>query len=328
MNEKIEVLKKANLKNYCTFKIGGVAKIVFIVHSTQQLYKVCFMCEIHMLKYKVIGLGANLLFDDYGFNGVIIVNKSHKIRFYKNCVFVDSGVNLSNLILNCCNKGLGGIENLIGIPSTVGGAVVNGLGAFNVDFANFVEYVDCLTENGQQIRLKNSACRFGYRTSIFKQKNYILLRVKLKLNVSNFKTIKQNMLIAFQKKSATQPLENFSAGSVFKRFFIDTKNKQFNSNSFIKNNITKNSICYNENNITKNEKFFEANQIIPAKIIDKLGLKGLSVGGAMVSTKHAGFIINTGNATSKDVKTLIELINQKVQLVYGFTLPLEIEIVK
>ena len=334
LKNKIEVLKNESLKNFCTFKIGGNAKIIFITHSTRQLNKVCIVCKIHNIKFKIIGLGANLLFDDCGFNGAIIVNRSNKIRFEKNCVFADSGVNLSSLILSCCNKNLGGIENLIGIPSTIGGAVVNGLGAFGVEFSNFVGYVECLNEFGQKIRLKNADCKFGYRTSIFKEKSYILLRVKLKLNFLNSKTIKQNMLICLNKKSATQPLENYSAGSVFKRFSIAkenelknciscNENEQFNNREFINNNLIKN-VKLNE----MNEKINAKSEIIPAKIIDELGLKGLKVGGAMVSKKHSGFIINTGNATSKDVKSLIDLINKKVKSVYGFTFPLELEIVK
>ena len=130
------------------------------------------------------------------------------------------------------------------------------------------------------------------------------------------------MLVCLQKKSATQPLENFSAGSVFKRFFVDEKNSHINSKNFIDNNPTE-----NENHEMKSNNNYETSQIIPAKLIDELGLKGLFVGGAMVSKKHAGFIINTGNATSQDGKNLIELINEKVKSIYGFTLPLEIEIV-
>lgn len=293
---EIEVFKNAELSNFCTFKIGGKAKYLFVVYSGKQLEKVYLHCKTHNIQVKVIGLGANLLFDDSGFDGAIIVNKTDKILFRKNCVWVDSGVAVSALISACEARGLGGIEKLVGIPSTVGGAVVNGLGAFGVEFNNFVEYVVCLDENGRRFKLKNSACKFGYRTSIFKEKNFVILRVKLRLNFCDGKTIKSNMIFAAKQKSASQPLDYPSAGSVFKRFYIDENTKR--------------------------------REIVPAKIIDGLGLKGLAVGGAMVSPKHAGFIINTGKASSKDVKSLIGLINQKVQAAYGFALPLEIEIVK
>lgn len=297
--KEILVLKNVNLANFCTFKLGGKAKFVCLVFSCIQLNNVCLYCITHNLKFKVIGLGANLLFDDAGFNGVIIVNKTSKILFKNNCVFLDSGVVLASLIVECVKRGLAGIEKLAGIPSTIGGAVVNGLGAFGVEFCNFVEYVECLNLNTlKKIKLKNSACKFGYRTSIFKSGQFLILRVKLKLNFGNIETIKSNMLAAIKQKAATQPLNHPSAGSVFKRFYIENK---------------------------KTNKFKQ--EFIPAKIIDELGLKGLAVGGAMVSTKHAGFIVNTGAATSGNVLTLIEKINQKVQAAYGFTLPLEIEIV-
>ncbi len=367
-NGEIEVFKNVELKNFCTFKVGGKAKLLFIVHSTNALNNIYNYCKIHNMKFKIIGFGANLLFDDSGFDGAIIVNQASKILFKKNCVYADSGVAVSALISVCAARGLGGIEKLAGIPSTVGGAVVNGLGAFGVEFNNFVEYVVCLNEKGKIVKLKKSACGFGYRTSKFKQKNFVILRVKLKLNLDDEKFIKENMLSALKQKSATQPLNYPSAGSVFKRFFV---NKIENNNSYKLYKIDKNNNCddykskknvkkeqinlsnnYNESykdniicsidkntqdfsNINKfsnksetNEKSLFNSEIVPAKIIDELGLKGLAVGGAMVSTKHAGFIVNTGNATSQDIKTLIDLINQKVQADYGFTLPLEIEIVE
>lgn len=386
LNE-IEVFKNADLKNFCTFKIGGKAKYVFIAKTTDALNKVFNYCKIHNIKFKIIGFGANLLFDDCGFNGAIIVNRASKILFRKNCVYADSGVAVSALISACAARGLGGIEKLAGIPSTVGGAVVNGLGAFGVEFNNFVEYVVCINDKGKIVKLKNSACGFGYRTSKFKQKNFIILRIKLKLNFADENEIKANMLSAFKQKSATQPLNYPSAGSVFKRFFVnkiennnsykdktdkqdnlnyeynnsnkdkidvqidkhDNLNAYNNSNKLYKidknyncndcknNKIAQINLSYDYNNIyidsytdSLNEKplFNSEQEIVPAKIIDELGLKGLKVGGAKVSTKHSGFIINTGNATSKDILNLIDLINQKVQATYGFTLPLEIEIVK
>ena len=361
---EIEIFKNVELKNFCTFKIGGKAKYIFIVHSINALSDVLSYCKTHNIKNKIIGFGANLLFDDNGFDGAIIVNKSNKILVRKNCVYADSGVAVSALISASTELGLAGLEKLVGIPSSAGGAVVNGLGAFGVEFNNFVEYVICLNENGKVVKLKNSACEFGYRTSKFRQKHFVILRVKLKLSFGSKKTIKANMLAAIKQKSATQPLNYPSAGSVFKRFFVEKKvenkiknnnsykdkidrqdnfyenkqdnlnyeNKQENLNYQYNNSsklykIDKNSNCNDYKNKENEKSLLTEQLIVPAKIIDELGLKGLSVGGAMVSTKHAGFIVNTGNATSKDVKRLIDIINQKVQAAYGFALPLEIEIV-
>ncbi len=278
----------ADLKKYCTFKIGGKAKYVVEVYNIPALINVCYKCKLHNIKYKAIGLGANLLFSDAGFDGVIIVNKASQIMFRKTNVYATSGVVVSNLISKCIEHNLSGLEYLAGIPSTVGGAITNSLGAFNADFANFVEYVVCLDLNNFKIvKLDNSQCQFGYRTSIFKSGNFIILKTKLKLQHLDKAKIKENFLVALNKKISTQPLNYPSAGSVFKR-----------------------------------------TDVIPAKLIDELGLKGLRTNGASVSTKHAGFIINEGGASSSDVIDLINKIKAKVKKAYQVDLPLEIEIVE
>ncbi len=278
----------ASLKNYCTFKVGGTAKHLIEVYNTDALIKVCYKCKLHNIKYKVIGMGANLLFDDFGFDGVIIVNKTKHVLFKKNCVYASSGVNISNLIVKCLNRSLGGFEKLIGIPATVGGATVNSLGAFDTNFTDFICQVKCLEIATGKIKiLTNEKCKFGYRDSIFKAGEFIILSVKLNLNFMQQEIIKRNMQQALKRKTTSQPLNCPSAGSIFKR-----------------------------------------TSIIPAKVIDELGLKGLRVGGASVSTKHAGFIVNDGNASAADIVKLIEIIKQKVKNAYNVILPVEIEIVK
>jgi len=343
-----------SLKDFCTFRIGGKAKFLFIAKDINTLIKVCSFAKAHNIKYKTIGLGANLLFDDLGFNGLIIVNKTNKILFRKastkeasyensksinssydltpltsqpsseinnlcynrndkchdadfnNCdnscnnlvisdktnscfAFVDSGVNVTSLIMKCYMRSLSGFERLAGIPSTVGGAVVNSLGAFDTNFSDFVEYVECYHKNDltKKLRLSHDECQFGYRTSLFKSGEYIITKVKLKLNVDNPSMIRKRITEAIEKKKTTQPLDYLSAGSVFKR-----------------------------------------TNIIPAKAIDELGLKGTKIGGAEISTKHAGFIVNIANATSEDVKQLISLIQQKVKSATNEEIEPEIEFVE
>lgn len=282
----MEIKTNISLKDYCTFKIGGKAKYLIIASNRQELINAVKLCKEKSIKYKVIGLGANLLFDDLGYNGAIIVNRSNKIRFYKNSVFMDSGVNVSNLISKCIKKNLSGIEKLIGIPSTVGGAIVNGMGAFDVNFFDYVDYVEVLDNNLLNIlKLKKEHCKFGYRTSVFKTDKRIIVGAKLNLN-TNYCQIKQNMLEALSKKIASQPLNQASAGSVFKR-----------------------------------------TDVVPAKIIDELGLKGKKINDACISNKHAGFIVNLGSATSKDVKELIQFIGCYVNKTHNILLEKEIEYV-
>ena len=169
------------LKNYCTFKIGGKAKFLFICLNKQNLINVCKFCNQHNIRYKIIGLGANLLFDDNGFDGAIIVNKSNKLYVKNNFVYAESGIPIAQLINHCAKKNLGGMENLAGIPATLGGAIFNNLGAFNTQICDFVEYVEVVQKNelNKTIKLSKNECGFGYRHSIFSENNYIITKVKL-----------------------------------------------------------------------------------------------------------------------------------------------------
>lgn len=286
--KNIELIKNADLKNFCTFKIGGKAKFLYIVKNNNQLINVCKYLTNHNIKYKIIGLGANLLFDDNGYNGAIIVNKSNKIIFKNNSVFVDAGVNITGLIMKCCLRSISGLEALSGIPSTLGGALVNNLGAFDCCIADFIEYVECYSKRNlnKKLILKNEDCQFNYRNSIFKSNDYIITKVKLNLKTDTPTLIQQRIKHYIEKKKSTQPLNYPSAGSIFKR-----------------------------------------GNIIPAKVIDELGLKGTRIGGAEISTKHAGFIVNTNSATSTDVKKLINLIKTNVYNSIGENLETEIEFV-
>ena len=286
----IHVLKNEDLKKYCTFKIGGTAKYVFICHSTTDLLDTLFFSIKTKHKFKVIGFGANLLFSDEFYDGIIIVNKSSEIEFFNTKVKVDSGVAVSSLINKCAELNLSGLENLSGIPSTVGGGVFNNLGAFDCEFSNFVEGVECYNTNNlkDKIYLNKKDCKFSYRDSLFKHSNLIITKVILNLKKDDKTLIQKRIIDTIKKKAETQPLNLPSAGSVFKR----------------------------------NE------EIIPAKIIDELGFKGAQFGSAQVSEKHAGFIVNLGNATSFQVKKLIEEIETQVEEKLNISLEKEIEFVE
>lgn len=287
--DNFEFQTDVNLKDFCTFHIGGKAKFLFVANTSKELIDVCLFAKAHNIKYKVIGLGANLLFDDLGYDGLIIVNKTNEILFRKNYVYASSGINVTNLIMKCYLRSLCGFERLIGIPSTVGGAVVNSLGAYETNFSDFVEYVEYYHKNDltKKLKLNRDECKFSYRTSLFKSGEYIITKVKLKLNYDDKNLIKQRIDNAIQKKTETQPLDKPSAGSVFKR-----------------------------------------TNIIPAKVIDEMGLKGTKIGGAEISTKHAGFIINSHSATSENVKELIKLIQEKIKTATNEHLDPEIEFVE
>ena len=279
--------KNVDIKDFCTFKIGGKVRHLFIVHSTQTLLNVCFYCKIHNIKYKIVGLASNLLFPKR-YNGAIIVNRSHSFMFRKNHLYLDSGITLSNVINMCLNKDLSGLENLSAIPSTIGGAVVNNTGAFSCEIKDIIDYVEVYDRRTfKKKRLYNSDCNFSYRVSIFKSNDYIITRIKLNLTPMPKNMIKEKILSIIDKKVSTQPMDYPSAGSIFKR-----------------------------------------GKLLPAKIIDELGLKGIRYNDAQISNKHAGFIINLKNACSDDVMHLVKLINNIVYKIYKMKFKLEIELVK
>ena len=278
----------ADLKKFCTFKIGGKAKHLFIVYSITTLLDVCSICNSHNIRYKIIGQGSNLLFDDRGYDGAIIVNKSEGFIFRKTYVYCDAGVNINVLINASMNKNLSGLEFFAGIPSSIGGAIVNSLGAFDHQISDLVEEVICYRKADpiKRIILSKEDCKFGYRSSIFKDDKFIITRVKLKLTTDEKSIILDRMKKCLNRKLMTQPIDKCSAGSIFKH-----------------------------------------STLIPAKIIDDLGLKSTRIGDAEISNKHSGFIINKKNATSMDVQNLIRYINDIVYQKYNQKLELEIEIV-
>lgn len=275
-----------NLQNYCTIHIGGNAEYLYEAQDTDKLKQAYKLCKLHNIRYKVIGLGANLIFNDLGFDGAIIVNRTNKITRRKNHLYIDSGTPISMVVNYCYLHGLSGLENLAGIPSTLGGGIVNNLGANTCEIGNFIDYIICINNNGKIIKINKNKCNFSYRNSVFKTNNFIILKAKLNLNYDEKEQIKQRIIANINKKINSQPMNLPSAGSVFKR-----------------------------------------GAIIPSLEIDKLGLKGTKIGGAMISTKHAGFIVNTGNATSKNVLDLINLIKEKVKSCLSAELELEVEFV-
>lgn len=284
----LEIYKNYSLKNLSTFKIGGNADLVFVCHTNNSILSCVRYCKRHKIKFKIIGLGANLLFSDDGYKGAIIVNKTNNIKFENFSVTADSGVSVGNLINKCYLRNLSGLENLAGIPATVGGAVVNNLGAFNTTISEFIDWVEAVDlTNLNRLSFNKNECDFNYRHSIFQDNKYLILKVKFTLNKDSQSQIHDRITTAIHKKVSTQPLNYPNAGSIFKR-----------------------------------------GEIIPAKVIDELGLKGVRVGDAEISTKHSGFIVNLSNATSEDVKSLIDLINDKVKEKFNTTLTPEIEFVE
>lgn len=276
-----------DVKKLNTFKVGGKAKIIVNIFNIKQLLTFLSLIKKYKLKYKILGNGSNLLFSNKTYKGVLVKLKGDflKIKNYNNEVICGSSVNLFVLNKFLCDNCLKGLEWSYGIPGTVGGAVIMNAGAYGGEFKDVITKVYVLY-NGKLKIINNKLCNFEYRNSIFKKdKNYIILYAKLTLNKGDKKEIKCIQQEYLNKRVNSQPLQYPSAGSVFLR----------------------------------------QGEIIPAKLIDEAGFKGFKIGGAMVSDKHAGFIVNFNNAKQKDIKKIIDKISKKIYNDKKIKLTTEIE---
>ncbi|MDO5381905.1 MAG: UDP-N-acetylmuramate dehydrogenase [Eubacteriales bacterium] len=272
---------------HTTFKIGGVADYFVTPSSVDELQSVITFLKKSDIVYFIIGNGSNLLVSDDGFRGVIIqLNDT-----FDGCEFIDdttvevmAGMLMSRLGNRLAKKGIGGFEFATGIPGTIGGAVRMNAGAYGGEMKDIVVSAKVLDSDCNLMEISADKLEFGYRTSSIVKNNYTVVSVVLKLEKDEPDKIKARIKELSVKRREKQPLEYPSAGSTFKR---------------------------PEGNFA-------------AKLIEDAGLKGASVGGALVSTKHAGFVVNKGGATAKDVCELTDRIKQEVMTKFGVKLELEV----
>ncbi len=282
-----EARKYEPLSKHTTFKIGGVADTYVKVTSLSKLSTILKECRESDIDYMIIGNGSNILASDDGYRGVVIRldGDFRKIALVDDdTVYCGAGATLAALCKFALNNGLSGLEFAWGIPGSVGGAVFMNAGAYGGEMKDVVYSVNHLTKNGEPGRTEKDALQFGYRTSVYRQSNAIITGATLKLRKDNPEDIRARMDDYLGRRSSKQPLEYPSAGSVFKR---------------------------------------PAGAYAGA-LIEQCGLKGHSHGGAQVSEKHAGFIINKANANANDVKSLIREVQTKVYDETGYNLECEL----
>lgn len=281
-----QILVDEPLKNHTSFKIGGIADFVVLPTTLEEVVKLALYFKESGVKNFVLGNGTNVLADDKGFAGVVMViaNNYNGISADKNTLQVLAGTGLDHTAAFACASGLKGLEEASGIPGTLGGAVIMNASAFGFETSQVVAGVLAMVD-AKITYFTNKECNFAYRKSVFNElKNVIILRVDLNLEHGQAEELLAKREEIVLKRKANQPLEYPSAGCVFKRL----------------------------------------DGVIVSKLIDEQGFKGVSVNDAQVSTKHAGFIINTGNATSHDVKLLIKQL--KTQIYANCNVQLEEEI--
>lgn len=285
---KIE--KEVFMSKYTTYKVGGLATAIIYPKTVEKLVTLIKLLRKYKIKFKVIGNGSNLLFSDKKYNGIIIkLNCFDEIKFIDNKIVVGAGYQLIRLSALAAKNGLTGLEFASGIPGTVGGAVFMNAGAYKSDMGYVVRSVKVLTPENEIINLTNKEMNFHYRSSLLqKYPGYICLEVTLRLKHGKKEEIEKLIKDRRKRRMETQPLEYPSAGSVFR-------------------------------NPSPEE---------PAgKIIEELGLKGLTKGGAEISGKHANFVVNTGGASAADIKYLIEYAKKTVKESRNIDLKVEQEFV-
>lgn len=278
-----------NMAAHCTFRCGGNAELFVIPGSIDELVAVVKACRENNIDYLVIGNGSNLLVRDEGYKGVIIEVNS-RISFVDvvgEDIIADAGAKLSTVALTAMENDLTGFEFAHGIPGNIGGAVMMNAGAYGGEMKDVLKWVKVIDENGDIITLDASQLEMGYRTSIIEKKGYIVLQVRIGLDIGYSDDISMIMQMFMQKRKASQPLEYPSAGSTFKR----------------------------------PEGYFAG------KLVEDAGLRGYRVGGAMVAEKHCGFVINYDNATATDVLNLIKDVQKIVKEKFDVNLEPEVRII-
>ena len=282
------------LSSHTSFKIGGAAGIWFEPRDMKDLRRAVIFAKNNKVPSFIIGNGSNILARDNGFNGMVINLASDyfkQVKLTGASVRVGGGFSLPKLVRLCCERGLGGLESMVGIPGTIGGAIyMNAGGWTNPIFRNIGESITSLKvigRDGHTKTLKKYDIKFGYRSSGLE--NYVILEAVLKLKKSSSEMLVSSAGRFLKMKREKQVLDIPSAGCIFK----NPPGCQFT--------------C--------------------AQMIDMLGLKGKRMGGAEVSTRHANFIVNTGGAGSKDVLDLAELIRTRVRENYGVELEMEVKVI-
>lgn len=275
------------MSKHTTFRVGGPADYFVVPRTVDEVRSVVRLCRESEVPYYVLGNGSNLLVSDRGYRGVIlqIYKEMSAIYIEDTQIRVQAGALLSKVGSQALAASLTGFEFASGIPGTIGGAVVMNAGAYGGELKDILKSVTVLTPEGEVLTLQKDELELGYRTSILAKKSYIALEAVISLAKGEQSAIKARMDELRERRTTKQPLEYPSAGSTFKR----------------------------------PEGYFAG------KLIQDAGLRGFTVGGAQVSEKHCGFVINKGDATASDVWELMRQVTEIVKEKFGVTLEPEVK---
>lgn len=285
---KVEQVKKDEpMKIHTTFRVGGPVSYFVTPETEEEIAKVIEVCTQENVPYYIVGNGSNLLVSDQGYEGVIIqiYKQMNQVEITENEIHAQAGALLSMIANRAMEAELTGFEFAAGIPGTLGGACVMNAGAYGGEMKDVLETVNVLTRDGDVKTLTKDELELGYRTSVIAKKDYIVLSAVIRLENGKKEEIKAVMDDLKEKRITKQPLEYPSAGSTFKR----------------------------------PEGYFAG------KLIQDAGLRGFQVGGAQVSEKHCGFVVNKDQATAADVMNLMNQVSDKVYEMSGVRLEPEVK---
>ena len=283
-----QILRKELMSRHTTFAIGGPVDALLIPSNVEELKRILLFCSEKSVPYIALGNGSNLLVRDKGIRGIAIkLNELAEIEIHNHEIQAQAGVCLRKLAYYAAENSLSGLEFAEGIPGSLGGAVIMNAGAYGGEMKNVLLDCSFLDIDGQIKNYSAEKTQFGYRTSIFQDSKVIIISARLSLKYGQRDEILKYMNDLHERRRNQQPLDDPSAGSVFR----------------------------------------QPGKYSAGQLIDKLGLKGHAIGGAEVSTKHAGFIINRGNSTAQDVLNLINYIKKRVYAEENVDLQTEIKVV-
>ncbi|MDZ5725253.1 UDP-N-acetylmuramate dehydrogenase [Acetobacterium sp. K1/6] len=282
------IKKNEPMKNHTSFQVGGPADLFLMPQSREELKAVLEICKKSEKPVYIMGNGSNLIVRDKGFSGIIINTKAlNQVKKVGETLIAEPGISLKDLAKVALKEKLTGLEFASGIPGSLGGAVTMNAGAYDGEMKGIIKSITVITEDGSLKSIPGEQCNFAYRTSILQQHHWVLVSVELALKNGDYQAIEERMLDLNTQRETKQPLEYPSAGSTFRR----------------------------------PEGYYAG------KLVQDAGFRGYTLGGAQVSEKHSGFVINKGGASAADILNLIGAIQAGVKEKFGVELKTEVIVI-
>lgn len=303
------------LSKHTTFKIGGSAGFFVIVDDSKKIFELLKLLDGKGQQYFVLGGGSNILVGDEGIKKVVIQINNKELSVNGIVIEAGAGCSLVEVAQKSTQNGLTGFEWGVGVPGTIGGAVRGNAGCMGKEMKDSMKWVE-VYRDGEVVKMTNEECEFSYRHSIFKENNFVIIKVCIGLQKSEDKNGVKKLMENIKYRSDTQPKGFSCAGCVFKNYPLSPLQ------------ATAGEANYEFGGVKIPDEFIKNKKIPAGWLVEQVGMKGVRIGKAQVSDKHGNFILNTGGATASDVLQLIAVIKEKVYNTFGIELKEEIQIIQ